>query len=218
MSSWARFIASRTAADPHLKLNAIFARLFALALALGAIPGAALLHAQDLPAGLTARLAACGACHGVDGNAPLRDTPSLAGQPVVFLENQMVLIREGIREIALMKGALEGVTDADITALARHYARQALKPPAASRDAALFAKVEKLAEQNRCGSCHLPSYAGREQMPRLAAQREDFLLHSMRQFASNQAVGRDTLMAASLHGLSDPDLVAIAHYLSRIGP
>jgi cytochrome c553 len=55
-------------------------------------------------------------------------------------------------------------------------------------------------------------------MPRLAAQREDFLLHSMRQFASNQAVGRDTLMAASLHGLSDSDLIAIAHYLSRIGP
>jgi hypothetical protein len=40
----------------------------------------------------------------------------------------------------------------------------------------------------------------------------------MRQFASNQAVGRDTLMAASLHGLSDSDLIAIAHYLSRIVP
>ncbi len=196
----------------------ILARRFALALALGASPGAALLQAQTLPAGLAARLAACGACHGVDGNASLRDTPSLAGQPAVFLENQMVLIREGIREIALMQGALEGFTDTDITALARHYARQPLKAPAASRDAVLFAKGEKLAEQNRCGSCHLPNYAGREQMPRLAAQREDFLLHSMRQFASNQAVGRDTLMAASLHGLNDPDLVAIAHYLSRIGP
>ena len=199
---------------------AILARRFAIALtlALGVIPGAGLLQAQELPAGLAARLAACGACHGVDGNAPLRDTPSLAGQPVVFLENQMVLIREGIREIALMKGALDGITDTDIAALARHYARQPLKPPAAERDAALFAKGEQLAQQNRCGSCHLPSYAGREQMPRLAAQREDFLLHSMRQFASNQAVGRDTLMAASLHGLSDSDLIAIAHYLSRIGP
>ena len=199
---------------------AALARRFALTLAfaLGVVPGAGLLQAQPLPAGLAARLAACGACHGVDGNAPLRDTPSLAGQPVVFLENQMVLIREGIREIALMKGALDGITDTDIAALARHYARQPLKPTAAERDAALFAKGEQLAQQNRCGSCHLPSYAGREQMPRLAAQREDFLLHSMRQFASNQAVGRDTLMAASLHGLSDPDLIAIAHYLSRIGP
>ncbi|NBT82514.1 MAG: twitching motility protein, partial [Betaproteobacteria bacterium] len=49
-------------------------------------------------------------------------------------------------------------------------------------------------------------------------QREDFLLHSMREFAANRATGRDTVMAATLYGLDDGDLVALAHYLSRIGP
>ena len=196
----------------------LIARLFALMLALGSMPGAGALHAQELPPALVARLNACGACHGVDGNARLPDMPSLAAQPVVFLENQMVLIREGIREIALMKGVLDGVSDTEIASLARHYARQPLKPQPAPRNVEMYAKGEKLAEQNRCGSCHLPTYVGREQMPRLAGQREDFLLASMRQFAANRAVGRDTLMAASLHGLSDADLTAIAHYLSRIGP
>ncbi|NBS40206.1 MAG: hypothetical protein EBS73_13215 [Betaproteobacteria bacterium] len=75
-----------------------------------------------------------------------------------------------------------------------------------------------VSEQRRCGTCHLSNYAGREQMPRLAAQREDFLLHSMREFAANRATGRDTVMAATLYGLDDGDLVALAHYLSRIGP
>ena len=189
-------------------------RTLLLALALGWVSSAALAQAPDL----VTRLATCGACHGVDGNAPLPNTPSLAGQPAVFLENQLVLIREGIREIAVMKGMLNGMTDTEITALARHYSRQAIKSPPQGRDAALFSRGQTLAEQYRCGSCHLPNYAGREQMPRLAAQREDFLLYSMREFAANRAVGRDTLMAASLHGLGDADLVALAHFLSRIGP
>lgn len=189
-------------------------RRLLLALALGLGPGAVVAQALAL----APRLAACGACHGVDGNSAVPNMPSLAGQPIVFLENQMVLIREGIRDIAAMKGLLEGVSDTEISALSRHYAAQPLKPPPQARDAALFARGQTVAEQNRCGSCHLPSYAGREQMPRLAAQREDFLLQSMRDFANNRATGRDTLMAASLHGLSDADLVALAHYLSRIGP
>lgn len=170
--------------------------------------------AQDV----SARLAACGACHGADGNSALRDTPSLAGQPVVFLENQMVVIREGLRDIAAMKGLLDGVSDAEVGAIARFYARQPVKIQAQGREPALFSRGEQLAEQTRCGTCHLPSYVGREQMPRLAGQREDYLLYSMRQFATNQAVGRDTLMAASLHGLSDADLRALAHYFARIGP
>lgn len=165
-----------------------------------------------------ARLAACGACHGADGRSQLSGIPSLAGQPLVFLENQLVLIREGVREIAAMKGVLEGVSDAEIGQLARHYA--ALPPPRAVAAGAdpLYARGQTLAREARCGICHLPNYVGREQMPRLAGQREDYLLHSMRQFVANQAVGRDSNMAASLHGMADTDLQALAHYLARVEP
>lgn len=38
-------------------------------------------------------------------------TPSLAGQPKLFIENQLVLIQEGLREILQMKGLLDKVTD-----------------------------------------------------------------------------------------------------------
>jgi len=38
----------------------------------------------------------------------------------------------------------------------------------------------------------------------------------MRQYRSNQARGRDTIMAASLYGMTDDDLKAIAHYLSQL--
>ena len=77
---------------------------------------------------------------------------------------------------------------------------------------------EQVANGNRCASCHLPGYAGREQMPRLAGQREDYLLHSMRQFQNNQATGRDTIMAASLYGIADADVKAMAHYFAHLPP
>lgn len=167
---------------------------------------------------LAPRLALCGACHGADGNSLTKDIPSLAGQPRVFLENQLVMIREGMRDIPAMKGTLEGVSDADIAALARHYAAQPVKASTAPRDASLFERGRKLSAEMRCGICHLPDYQGREQMPRLAGQREDYLLHSMRQFRAGQAVGRDTLMTAALHGVTDEDLRAMAHYLARVAP
>ncbi len=164
------------------------------------------------------RLAQCAACHGADGNSQIKDFPSLAGQPRVFLENQLVMIREGMRDIPAMKGSLDGVSDADITALAKHYASLPVKSAPGAHNSAWLERGRQLASDMRCGICHLPNYQGREQMPRLAGQREDYLLHSMRQFRSNQAVGRDTLMAAALYGVSDQDLQAMAHFLARTPP
>jgi cytochrome c553 len=170
--------------------------------------------AQDI----SARLMACAACHGADGNSQLPNIPSLAGQPKVFVENQLVIIREGLREIPAMKGLLDGVSDAEITAMAVHFARLPARNAPPPGDAALMAQGKALAEGMRCGICHLPDYRGREQMPRLAAQREDYLLYSMQQFKNNQAIGRDTIMAASLYGVSDNDLKALAHFLARVAP
>jgi cytochrome c553 len=170
--------------------------------------------AQDI----SARLVACAACHGTDGNSQLSNIPSLAGQPKVFIENQLVIIREGLREIPQMKGLLEGVSDAEITAMAVHFAKLPARVTLPAGDPALMAQGKTLAEGMRCGICHLPNYRGRDQMPRLAGQREDYLLYSMLQFKNNQAIGRDTIMAASIYGMADADLKALAHFLARTPP
>ncbi len=183
-----------------------------------AMVGLAAPVAQAQAQTLQAKMAVCAACHGADGNASLVGAPSLAGQPKIFIENQLVMIREGMRSIPVMQGMLNGVTDEEIAAMAAHYAALPLKKPATDKDARLYPQGEKLANTMRCNICHLPNYMGREQIPRLAGQREDYLLHSMRQFKSNQAVGRDTVMAASLYGVSDDDIKAMAYFLSRIQP
>ncbi len=183
----------------------------------GLLVGAAIppVAAQDVGA----RLQACAACHGADGNSTMPNVPSLAGQPKLFVENQLVMIREGLRDIPQMKGLLVGISDADVSAIAAHYAKQPARlAAAAARDDQRFERGRQQAEVLRCGSCHLPDYRGREQMPRLAAQREDYLLNSMRQFQSNQAIGRDTIMAASLHGVAPADLEVLAHFLAQSPP
>lgn len=167
--------------------------------------------AQDI----NARLNACGACHGADGNSTASGSPSLAGQPKVFLENSLIMIREGIRQIPVMKGQLDGVSDPQIIAMAKFYASQTVNPEPSKQDDTLYARGQILSKQALCGTCHLPNYVGREQMPRLAGQREDYLLHTLRQFTSNNAKGRDTIMAATLYGMNDDDLKALAHYLSQ---
>ncbi len=126
------------------------------------------------------------------------------------------MIREGMRDLPAMKGQLDGVNDATIIAIAKFYADSPAASQAGSRNPALFEKGQVISKEALCGTCHLPNYVGRDQMPRIAAQREDYLLYSMRQFRSNQAIGRDTIMAASLYGMSDDDLKAIAHYLSQL--
>lgn len=162
--------------------------------------------------------AACVACHGPAGNSQQPLVPSLAGQPRLFIENQLVLVREGLREIPQMKGLLDGMTDPDLVALARYFAAQNLvRPATGARDAAAYRRGEALSGSMHCGSCHLPDYTGREQIPRLAGQHEAFLLQSMKQLRDHPGPGRDTIMAASLFGLKDAELADLAHFLAHFG-
>ena len=170
--------------------------------------------AQGQPAP-TPRLQLCMACHGPQGNSQIPTTPSLAGQPKLFLENQLVLIREGLRTIPEMKGLLDGVKDAEIVAMAQYFAEQKPAARTGTVDDAVWKRGQTLAAKMLCASCHLPDYAGRQQIPRLAGQHEPFLLLSMKQFRDQPGLGRDTIMAASLYGLKDAELADLAHYLAH---
>jgi cytochrome c553 len=172
-------------------------------------------HGQT-PAQAPASTAACAACHGPDGNSTLSGTPSIAGQPRVFLENYLVMTREGLRGNDVMRGLLKGMPDKDIVALSRHYTAQKAKPIAEPVDKKLFEKGRDIAAKNRCASCHEKTYAGREQMPRLAGQREEFLAEVLLQYRQNTRPGGDTMMNAALHGIPEADFKALAHYFSRL--
>ena len=157
----------------------------------------------------------CVACHGADGNSATPGIPSIAAQPKVFTENLLILVREGLRGSETMKQVMKGVSDSDIVALAEYYARQPARAETSAPDPALFKRGREVVAKYRCGTCHLPDFRGRAQMPRLAGQREDYLYEIMRIFRDAPPRGADTLMNAALYGVSDADIRAMAHFLAR---
>ena len=157
----------------------------------------------------------CAACHGPDGNSSSAGVPSIAGQPKLFIENQLVLFREGMRESDQMFAALKGMKDPEIIKLAEHFSKLPAKQAPGVTDKSLFQKGQALAKKNRCGICHLADFRGQNQVPRLAGQREEYLLSEMRAFRDNKRRGGDTIMAASLYGIGEAELAALAHFLAR---
>lgn len=162
------------------------------------------------------RLKACAGCHGEDGNSQTPNVPSIAGQPKLFLQNYLVLTREGLTGSEVMRQLLRGVPDREIVVLAAHFSALPAKSPEGRTVESLFERGRQVAAKNHCGSCHLPDFRGQQQVPRLAGQREEFLAGVMFAYRQNRRPGGDTIMAASLYGIGDADLKALAHYLSRL--
>lgn len=169
--------------------------------------------AQPQPAGVEA----CTACHGPGGNSPTPAIPSIAGQPRTFIENQLVLIREGLRDVPAMKAVMGGISDAEIVALAQHFAAQVAVAPPGPVDAERRRLGAEVSRRALCGTCHLPDYTGQNQVPRLAGQHAAYLEVTLRMYRDNPAPGRDTAMSAVLYGFKDEDLNNLAHYFAHFG-
>jgi cytochrome c553 len=167
------------------------------------------------PESLAERLEGCAACHGANGNSEMSGVPSIAGHPKLFLETQLVLIREGLRGTAVMQKVVRGLSDREIIAIATHFAALPARATPGKTDAALIKRGRQLAGKLRCGICHLEDFRGQQQIPRLAGQREEYLVSTMIAFRDNPPPGVDTQMSAVLYGVSDADIATMAYFLSR---
>ena len=84
------------------------------------MPGSVLL------AGLLA-VAQCETCHGPGGNSTTRSIPSIAGQPVTFLENQLVFFREGYAWCRIAQAYFRDTDEIGAQRVAEHLAFVILK-------------------------------------------------------------------------------------------
>lgn len=64
----------------------------------------------------------CAACHGPMGMAAMANTPNLAGQPEVYLGEQLKAYRSGRRSHDIMSLIAKPLTDDEIASLAAWYA------------------------------------------------------------------------------------------------
>lgn len=163
------------------------------------------------------RVTVCLACHGPGGQSRVPETPSLGGQPSFFVVAQLFLFREGRRDSVAMTAAAKDLTNDDLRAFSDYISKlPPPEPPGDPADSTRVARGRALIGRHHCAVCHNPDFSGRDQMPRLANQREDYLLKAMREYKSGARIGYAGAMAVELRDLSDTDLDALAHYLAHL--
>jgi cytochrome c553 len=185
--------------------------------ALGAAGASTALHAADVEAG-RAKAEMCSGCHGDNGVSVMEYTPSLAGQPDLFIQWQLVFFRSGTRQNANMKPIVDDLSNEDIRNLGAYYASlPPMKTAKPDDDPDLSQKGAQAAAGRRCASCHTDNYAGTKGTARLAGQREEYLIKALNEFKSGQrSGGAMAAMAEIAHPLSEEEIYALAHYLAHL--
>jgi len=189
-----------------------FARQFAAVAALACVVIAPL-QAETF----AERAAPCLACHGEKGQSETPEIPSLGGQPAPYLLIQLYLFREKQRGVEIMNDVTKGFTDDDLRLFSDNLAKLPPPPPPPSDtpDAARIASGSALITQHRCNNCHSLDLSGRENIPRIADQREDYLVKTLREYKNNTRRGYDGSMAEVLAPVTDAQIVDLAYAIAR---
>jgi cytochrome c553 len=187
------------------------------------LPAAAMLalfaapsHAAD--EAIKEKAAQCTPCHGEAGISQTENTPSLAGQPDLFLQWQLVFFRSGSRKNETMQPVADQLSNEDVRNLGAYFA--SLPPPKASApddNPDLSKKGAEAAAGRRCASCHADTFAGTKGVARLAGQREDYLIKALHDYKSNVRIGGGVAaMADVAYSVSEEEITALAHYLAHL--
>ena len=183
----------------------------------------------DLAKGEQLAKQVCVACHAADGNSPTPANPKLAGQHAGYLYKQLANFKaqggkKAARENAIMSGMVAGLSDADMQALAAHYASQTLRPAVAG-DKNLAAQGQKIwrggiAEKSvaACAGCHGPDGAGIPvQYPRLGGQFAEYLDAQLKLFrAGGRANDPGGMKRGVAARMSDEEIKAVAEYAAGL--
>jgi cytochrome c553 len=170
-----------------------------------------------LPAqSIDGRIAPCWSCHGDNGQSPNPETPSLGAQTSPYVLIQLYLFREKLRRFDIMNEAVKGFTDDDLRTFADTISKLPPPPPMANTiDPVRMDRGLALVRQYRCNVCHNSDLSGRDAVPRIAGQREDFLVKTMREYKVNIRLGYDASMADVLQPISDAEILDLAYFAAR---
>jgi cytochrome c553 len=163
------------------------------------------------------RLAPCLACHGEYGQSAIPEVPSLGAQPAFYVTIQLYMFRERMRVVEPMNEMTKGLSDDDVRRMAELIAQ--LPPPLPAADPPDPVRLDRarvLIQQHRCNFCHNQDFSGAQNVPRLAGQREDYLVKALREYKGNARRGYDASMADVMYPVTDADILDLAHFLARL--
>jgi cytochrome c553 len=163
------------------------------------------------------RTAACFACHGEKGQSETENTPSLGGQQAPYALIQLFMFREKLRTFEPMNDMAKGFTDDDLQKFSDLISKLPKpKPPEDSGEGAKMQRGLALVQQHRCNNCHNADLSGKENVPRIANQREDYLNKTLVEYKDNTRHGYDATMADVMQPVSKEQIADLAYYIARV--
>lgn len=156
----------------------------------------------------------CANCHGEGGNSNLPDVPNLAGQNPSYLLEQMRKFADGSRRNDFMQGLIKALSDEDKINVSVYYASvRAVPAPVGNRVTVaqgkdLFFRV--------CQRCHGEKGRGSEKIARLAGQRPEYVVKTLKRYRDGTGERLDPLMAANTKNLADAEITALATFISTM--
>ncbi|MFA6229117.1 MAG: c-type cytochrome [Rhodanobacter sp.] len=198
------------------------------AAAVAAAPAAtaeAALKPGDATAG-QAKAAACGACHGVDGNSVAPQFPKLAGQSAQYIVRQLTNFKSGKRQNPIMLGMATPLSTQDMRDVAAYFASKTPLPGVA--DQALVERGQTLFRQGdptqgvpACMACHSIDGRGNPgaMYPQLTSQHAQYVEATLKAWHDGTTWGDDAhsqIMPAIARKLDADDIAAVASYIEGL--
>ena len=181
--------------------------------------------AGDAVAG-KAKSAACGGCHGFDGNSLIATYPKLAGQNEAYITKQVKDFKaDSSRKNELMKGMVAALSDEEAADIGAYFQAQSVNAAATFDESKIAAGREIYKGGNlqtgipACQACHGPKGSGTAGIgyPQLGGQYVDYTLAQLKAFKNGSRTNDDKeLMRSIVAKMSVEDMVAVANYIASL--
>jgi cytochrome c553 len=175
-----------------------------------------------------AKAAACGACHGMDGNSTDPQYPKLADQSEQYIVTQLMRFKSGTRQNAIMQGMASTLAPQDMHDVGAYFSQQKRLPGVA--DSKLAGDGEKLYREGdssrgipACMACHGPDGAGNPgwRVPNIGGQHADYVQAQLKAWHDGTTWGSDAhagIMPAIAQHLTEQDISAVSSYVEGLHP
>jgi len=172
------------------------------------------------------KAAACGACHGVDGNSTDPQYPKLAGQSEAYIVHSLESFKSGKRQNPIMLGMASPLSEQDMHDIGAYFASKSSLPGVA--DQALVERGEQLYRQGdtskgvpACMACHSIDGRGNPgaRYPQLTSQHAQYIEATLKAWHDGTVWGDDAhaqIMPGIAKKLDEKDIAAVASYVEGL--
>ncbi len=208
---------------------------------LAGLSGAGIKPAGNAAAGQQ-KSAACGACHGADGNSPAEiyaalKAPKLAGQLPDYIAKSLHDFKAGRRINDVMSPQAQAVAEVDIADIAAWFASQKVQPNKA-QNTELLAQGERIFFKGKgrpdviaaCVGCHGLNGVGNRDWakimsnvpavlaPAIGGQHAGYLSDQLKAYKSGKRATDPARVMRDIAGrMDEKDIAAVSEYIATLG-